>query len=80
MDGDWRDDTARNQGGGEMTPKGIMAYFSTGLVVTALVISYWRPNGRSRKRSELYWAAFGPFIWPIVIIVHLFRVFEDILK
>jgi hypothetical protein len=43
-------------------------YIYIGLLVTLFMIWFHRRNGTPLQENELYWAALGPFLWPLQVM------------
>lgn len=46
----------------------ILYYLLTGFCVTLISIRYYRKDGQSKDKYELYFATIGPLIWPLLVI------------
>lgn len=54
-------------------------YIYTGLVVTFGTLWFYRRDGQTQNPHELYWAALGPFLWPLQVCKFLLdRIVEKV--
>jgi len=40
-------------------------YLIFGFLFTLFMIFYYRRDGQTKQKYELYWAVIGPLIWPV---------------
>jgi hypothetical protein len=46
-------------------------YHIFGILITFMCIFFFRKDGKTNKKYELYFAAFAPLIWPVVLILFI---------
>lgn len=58
----------------------VLYWMLIGLAVTYLCIYIFRKDGTSPYKGELYFAALGPFIWPILLVKLIWDLVSEKIK
>ncbi len=49
----------------------ILIYLIIGFIFTLFMVFYYRSDGQTKRKYELYFAVLGPVIWPIQLITFI---------